>query len=132
VLGEHDGIHHFTIGQRRGLKVAMGVPYYVTRIDALSNTITLGPNSEIKSRVFEVSQVNWLKDTPADDFKATVKIRYNSMPAAGLVTPAGQSLRIELDHEVSSITAGQAAVVYVDDGPFRRVVCGGWIDRVIG
>jgi tRNA-specific 2-thiouridylase len=92
ILGEHNGVHRFTIGQRRGLGVAMGKPYYVVRIDAESNTVTLGPREEVMHRKLLAVGVNWLIDEPRSAFRATVKIRYNDSGGAGLVVPQGETV----------------------------------------
>ncbi|MHC5075341.1 MAG: tRNA 2-thiouridine(34) synthase MnmA, partial [Planctomycetota bacterium] len=78
VLGQHQGIHRFTIGQRRGLGVAMGQPHYVTKIDAANNTVTLGPKEQVMHHRLMANQINWLIDKPESSFRGIVKIRYNS------------------------------------------------------
>ena len=77
VLGAHQGIHRFTIGQRRGLRVAMGEPFYVIGLDARSNTVILGPKEEVMHRRLVADGVNWLVEPPQSAFRASVKIRYN-------------------------------------------------------
>lgn len=129
VLGEHNGTHRFTIGQRRGLRVAMGVPYYVADIDASSNTVTLGPKEEIMSSTLRASRVNWLVDKPNSAFTAKVKIRYNSKAVSGKVFPQADNVIIEFETKVSAITPGQLAVFYVKDNFGSRVIGAGWIER---
>ncbi len=129
VLGEHNGTHRFTIGQRRGLRVAMGVPYYVADIDASSNTVTLGPKEEIMSSTLRASSVNWLADRPSSAFIAKVKIRYNSKAVSGKVFPKADNVIIEFERKVSAITPGQLAVFYVKDNSNSMVIGGGWIER---
>ena len=128
ILGRHNGIHRFTIGQRRGLKVAMGVPYYVVKLDAHSNTVTLGPKHEVMSTRLWASGVNWLIDKPAESFEAKIKIRYNSPGAWGTVIPKADGFEVIFRDQVSAVTPGQLAVAYVDDDDGSKVVCGGWID----
>ncbi len=129
VLAEHNGTHRFTIGQRRGLRVAMGVPYYVADIDASSNTVTLGPKEEIMSSTLRASRVNWLADRPSSAFTAKVKIRYNSKAVSGKVFPQADNVIVEFESKVSAITPGQLAVFYVKDNFGSRVIGGGWIER---
>lgn len=140
ILGEHSGVHRFTIGQRRGLRVAMGKPYYVARIDAESNTVTLAPKEEVAHRKLWVTGVNWLADEPASSFRAKVKIRYNDSGASASVYPqsdpasapasAEMSTAIaEFDEPNLAITPGQLAVFYVRKGENYRIVGGGWIDK---
>jgi len=130
VLGEHNGVHRFTIGQRRGLRVAMGKPYYVVKIDAGSNTVTLGPREEFMHRKLRTSGVNWLTGEPELSFRAKVRIRYNDRGAPATVFPDADKAVIEFDEPKSAITPGQLAVFYVEDGGGCRVAGGGWIDEV--
>ena len=130
VLGEHNGVHRFTIGQRRGLRVAMGRPYYVTKIDAESNTVTLGLKEEVMQKKLRAAGTNWLTDEPVSPFRAKVKIRYNSKGALAIVTPQDNSVAVEFDEPVSAITPGQLAAFYVQEEKNNRLIGGGWIDKV--
>lgn len=132
ILGEHNGVHKFTIGQRRGLGVAMGVPYYVVALDAETNTVTLGPKEQLMHRRLSASAVNWLTDEPNEPFSATVKIRYNDNGKAATVYPKAGIVEIEFDEPVAAITPGQLAVFYIPQGRNSRVIGGGWIDRMWG
>src|SRR5690606_24629413 len=81
-LGEHDGHQHFTIGQRRGLGVAKGMPLYVIQRDAAANTIVVGSKEALLSTSFVADQTNWMADLPVGvAVKCQIKIRYNSQPA---------------------------------------------------
>jgi tRNA-specific 2-thiouridylase len=131
VLGEHNGVHRYTIGQRRGLRVAMGTPYYVTKIDAPSNTVTLGPKDEVMHRKLRAVGTNWLVEEPNSSFQAKVKIRYNGTGAAATVVRQENSATVEFDEPVSAITPGQLAVFYVEQAGPSRVIGGGWIDKVL-
>lgn len=131
ILGGHEGIHRFTIGQRRGLKVAMGVPYYVTKLDAAANTVTLGPKQEVMHRTLRTSKVNQLIDWPEETFAAMVKIRYNSPARPANVTPLTDgTAEISFDEPISAITPGQLAAVYIKQPAGLRLIGGGWIDSV--
>ena len=130
VLGEHNGVHRFTIGQRRGLRVAMGRPYYVTKIDAESNTVTLGPKEEVMRKKLRATGTNWLIDGPVSPFRAKVKIRYNSKGVLATVTPEDNSVSVKFDESVSAITPGQLAAFYIQDEKNNRLIGGGWIDKV--
>ena len=130
ILGEHNGVHRFTIGQRRGLRVAMGKPYYVVKIDAESNTVTLGPKEEVMHRQLRATGVNWLTSEPASAFRAKVKIRYNDRGASATVSPQDNGVFVEFDEPLAAITPGQLAVFYVQEGSGSRVVGGGWIEKV--
>ena len=129
ILGQHSGTHRFTIGQRRGLRVPMGVPFYVVDIDAQKNTVTLGPKNEVFGKTLIARDVNWLIDKPAKAFEAGVKIRYNSKVVPATVHPEGENARIEFDEPVAAITPGQLAVFYVRDNLGEKVAGGGWIDK---
>jgi len=132
ILGQHNGIHRFTIGQRRGLQVAMGKPYYVVNINAQSNTVTIGPKEELVHKRLYATNVNWLIDKPTSAFRARVKIRYNDKGASALVCPRGDSAAVEFDEPKPAITPGQLAVFYVQEGKNNRVVGAGWIDKTSG
>jgi len=129
-LGAHQGIHRYTIGQRRGLGVAMGKPYYVTRLDAGANTVVLGPKEEVLHSGLSTGPVNWLIDPPADPFDATVKIRYNDRGKPGRIFPDAAGVRVVFETPNLAITPGQLAVFYIDSEAGRRVAGAGWIERV--
>ena len=124
VLGRHDGYGRFTIGQRRGLRIAAGVPMYVTKIDPATATVTIGPRDEVMSRRLKASRANWHCEAP-ERFSATVQIRYNHSPRRAEVRLTGDdTFEAEFHEPVSAITPGQAAVIYDGD----RLLGGGWID----
>jgi tRNA-uridine 2-sulfurtransferase len=128
-LGTHAGHQQFTIGQRRGLGVALGHPVYVTAIDAVTNTVTLGKKEDLLRRGLIAREVNWIAPPPPTEhpIRCTAKIRYNSPPAAATVMLTGPDhLTVRFDEPVSAITPGQAVVCY--DG--ERLLGGGWIDEV--
>ena len=131
VLGQHNGVFRYTIGQRRGLGIALGEPAYVVRIDAASNTVVLGSGEELLRKFLEVTGVNWHGDPqPGRAFEATVQIRYNHRGAAAQVLPladdSGELSRasVEFYEPVPAVTPGQAAVFYQGD----MVIGGGWIE----
>ena len=131
VLGEHDGVHRYTIGQRRGLRVAMGRPYYVTKIDAESHTVTLGPKEEVMHKKLKAVGVNWLAEQPPSPFRAKVKIRYNDKGACATVIPQERVAIVDFDSPVSAITPGQLAVFYIPEAGRSRIIGGGWIDKAV-
>jgi tRNA-specific 2-thiouridylase len=125
VVGRHHGIEGFTIGQRKGLGVALGEPRYVVRLEADARRVVIGTHEQLARREFTASEANWLVDEPAEPFRATVKIRYQNRPAPALVTPlAERRLSVVLDDPATGVAPGQAVVCYADD----RVLGGGWID----
>ena len=123
-LGTHEGVHRFTIGQRRGVGVATGQPAYVTRLDAETNTVVVGDDSELMRSDAEVTDVHWISgDAPQSQLRVSTRIRYNHAGAASLVSPRGDAAaRVEFDEPQRAITPGQAAVFYHDD----EVIGGGW------
>lgn len=123
-IGSHDGVAAFTIGQRRGLGIAVGEPVYVTEIRAGENTITLGRRESLEKTGLIAERVNWLSAEPAAPLRVSAKIRYAHAAAAAMVTPlAGGCVRVLFDEPQRAITPGQAVVFY-DGG---RVLGGGWI-----
>jgi tRNA-specific 2-thiouridylase len=129
VLGEHNGIHRYTIGQRRGLRIAMGKPYYVIKLDAENNTVTLGLKEEVMHKKLIANNTNWLIEKPYEPFSATVKIRYNHNGAMAKVNPKENHVEIEFDEPISAITPGQLAVFYLKNDLGAQVAGGAWIER---
>lgn len=129
VVGRHDGIGHYTIGQRRGLRIALGVPHYVTAIDPEANVVTIGPREDLLRRGLLASRVRWIVDEPQEPIRADVQIRYRHAAAPATVEPlCDGSVRVCFDVPQPAITPGQAAVFYRED----EVLGGGWIDRSFG
>jgi tRNA-specific 2-thiouridylase len=128
VLGEHAGIHNFTVGQRKGLGMAVGAPLYVIAIDAAQNRVVVGDDRDLFRRRFHVREVNWIRPlVPGDAVEAHVKIRHNHPGAAARVeAQARNEASVEFVEPQRAITPGQAAVFYDDD----EVVGGGWISQV--
>lgn len=125
VVGEHPGIERFTIGQRRGLGVAMGEPYFVVRIEPETNRVVIGRESDLEVSELTADACNWLVDPPAGDFACAAKIRYNgtAKPAIARVL-AGGRLQVRFDEPRHGVAPGQAVVCYSGD----RVLGGGWIE----
>jgi tRNA-specific 2-thiouridylase len=129
VLGQHAGVHRFTIGQRRGLGVALGgSPRYVTDIDATTGTVRVGSAAEVMRSGLEAVAVNWLAPRPHRGAAVTLKIRSRGAPQAATIVEAGADhLRVAAPDALRAVTPGQAAVLY--DG--ERVLGGGWISRTL-
>ncbi|MEM9418695.1 MAG: tRNA 2-thiouridine(34) synthase MnmA [Planctomycetota bacterium] len=130
VLGQHHGQQHFTLGQRRGIGVAVGKPIYVVEKDPETNTVTVGNKEDLLAVGCSASQTNWLidpADVPTDWRDCEVKVRYNSPPTPGRVRVTGDdALEVAFTDPVSAVTPGQAVVCYDGD----TVMGGGWIDTV--
>lgn len=125
VLGHHDGIEFYTIGQRKGLGISSPKPLYVVELDAEQNRVVVGDDSELDRDEFSVDRCNWIPfDQPEGGLEVTAKIRYNHPGAAATITPQpGGRASVKLHSPQRAITPGQAAVFYQDD----LVVGGGWI-----
>jgi len=127
VLGRHDGVHHYTIGQRKGLRLSAAEPLYVTDISAADGRITVGSRADLERVSFEVDSVNWVSgEAPTGPIRTRVQIRHRHEPASAAVTPnADGSVQVVFDVPERAITPGQAAVFYDGD----EVVGGGWIAK---
>lgn len=128
VVGTHRGVEDFTIGQRKGLGVALGEPHFVVAIDAENRRVTIGPEETLYAEGLEASDVNWLIDRPSAAFRCEAKIRYNGPATSATAEPTEEGFRLVFDDPRKGIAPGQAAVLYDGD----RVLGGGWIDRAIG
>jgi tRNA-specific 2-thiouridylase len=130
VVGHHQGVHNFTIGQRKGLGFSAGKPMYVSRIDPAANRVVVGNDDALKTATCEISSVNWVScAVPSEPVRAFVKIRHKHEPAAATAElfrddETGEArLRVAFDSPQRAITRGQGAVLYDGD----RVLAGGWI-----
>lgn len=125
VLGHHDGIHHYTIGQRRGIGIAAEQPLYVVSLDAASNQVVVGQQDQLLSSEFTAAGVNWIPfDTPTAPVRAEVRVRYRHNPSPATITPIPNGrVQINFDEPQRAITPGQTTVFYRGD----EVVGGGWI-----
>ncbi|HXH21381.1 MAG TPA: tRNA 2-thiouridine(34) synthase MnmA [Dehalococcoidia bacterium] len=125
VVGQHQGIAGFTVGQRKGLG-AFGTPRYVTNIDPERNLITIGDEDDLFCRYLIAEDISWVEGgPPADEFAASVKVRYKSPAAPAVVRLRAGEVEVEFERGVRAITPGQAAVFYEGD----RVIGGGVISR---
>jgi len=125
VIGEHTGIHNFTVGQRKGLGVATGSPLYVLQIDGDDRRVVVGRDEELYSPTLRAHRLNWIAiaDLTAP-VRVQVKIRNRHQPASATIAPAGDDeVLVTFDQPQRAITPGQAAVFYQGES----VVGGGWI-----
>ena len=127
VLGQHDGIEFYTIGQRKGLGLSSPKPLYVIELDAANNRVMVGEESALDRDEFFVERCNWIPfDEPPATLEVSAKIRYNHPGTAATITPlANGGAKVRLHVPQRAITPGQACVFYQDD----LVVGGGWITR---
>ena len=127
IIGHHEGTHHFTVGQRKGLGIAAPEPLYVIATEPATQRVTVGRGTELMRSKLRASQVNWISiDCPLTAQPAQVKIRNKHQAAPANLVPTGDSSKIEVvfDEPQRAITPGQAAVFYDGD----LVLGGGWID----
>ena len=127
VLGHHDGIEFYTIGQRKGLGITTPKPVYVVELDAEQNRVVVGDETALDRDEFIVDRCNWIPfDEPPEQIEVMAKIRYNHPGTAATVLPIDRNkAKVKLHTPQRAITPGQAAVFYQDD----LVVGGGWICR---
>jgi tRNA-specific 2-thiouridylase len=127
VLSTHEGIHRYTIGQRRGIGIASERPLYVVSIDAAKNRVVVGNQEELLRDEFIAMGVNWIAfDEPTAPVRAEVRVRYRHTPAPATITPQENGrAQIVFDEPQRAITPGQATVFYRG----HEVVGGGWIVR---
>lgn len=128
VVGYHSGIEQFTVGQRKGLGVALGRRYYVVRIDPERHTVVVGPREALGAQGLIAAEANWLIDPPNRPFRCQVKIRYRSAAVEAEIFPIGERMfQAVFAQPCDAVTPGQAAVCYDGD----RVLGGGWISEAI-
>ncbi len=117
VQGQHQGLPLYTIGQRKGLGIAVGEPRYVVQLDGERNALIVGPEQALERRTLTARNVNWMAGAaPPEPIRVEVKIRYRAVPAAAVVTPLpGGRTQVEFDMPQRAVTPGQAAVFYRGD-----------------
>ena len=125
LIGEHAGIHRYTVGQRRGIGISGAQPLYVIGIDSTENRITVGNKDELLRNEFMAAGVNWIAFVnPAEPVRANVRVRYRHTAAPATITPLpDRRARVVFDEPQQAITPGQATVFYLGDD----VAGGGWI-----
>jgi tRNA-specific 2-thiouridylase len=126
VLGEHRGHQHFTIGQRKGIGLALGRAVYVVEKDAATNTVVVGERDDLLATGCTAGESNWLVSPPSrgEWWVCAAKIRYNAQPVAARVRAAGErAIEVVFDEPQAAVAPGQAVVCYRGD----VILCGGWI-----
>jgi tRNA-specific 2-thiouridylase len=126
ILGKHNGIYRYTIGQRRGMGIAAPVPLYVTSIDAEKNVVTAGPKEELLIRSFETKDCYHMKYEIKDEVKVMIKARSTQRPVEGTVSRAGERFKVIFSEPQIGISPGQSAVFYDED---CDIIGGGIIDK---
>ncbi len=127
VLGEHDGVHHFTVGQRKGLGIAKGEPLYVIATEPMTQRVLVGRNEDLLRGGLYAKDVNWISVAGVTQpTRAQVKIRNRHQPADATIYPASGASRVEVrfDEPQRAVTPGQGAIFFDGD----LVLGGGWIE----
>ncbi|MCP5088476.1 MAG: tRNA 2-thiouridine(34) synthase MnmA [Rhodobacteraceae bacterium] len=131
VLGQHQGVIHYTVGQRRGLGIGGGDPLYVVKLDADNRQVIVGPKQALATRLVPVREINWLGDEPFDsrsEWPLSVRVRSTRQPKQAIVRPlSATTAEVELLAPEEGVAPGQACVFYESDG--TRIWGGGWIWR---
>jgi tRNA-specific 2-thiouridylase len=126
ILGQHKGYPFYTIGQRKGLDIALGKPAYVTSIDPENNIVVLGEEEDLEKQEMNVAKINWIKyDSVDGEMEAVTKIRYKDPGTLSLVTASGTNASVVFYEKAKGIAPGQSAVFYEGND----VIGGGIIQR---
>jgi tRNA-specific 2-thiouridylase len=134
VLGQHEGVIRYTVGQRRGLGVATGEPLYVVRLDAPGRRVIVGPREALGVKRIRLHDVNWIGDTPFDALEGEpvlVKVRSTRPPVPAALSVADGKVSLVLDADEEGVAPGQAAVFYSPEDGGSRVLGGGWITGTV-
>jgi len=134
VLGRHEGILRYTIGQRRGIGVAAGEPLYVVHLDAARARVVVGPREALETHRIHLRDVNWLGDAPLADIgpegiEVFAKVRSTRPPRPAVLRREAGATVVDLADGESGVAPGQACVLYAEDGDDARVLGGGFIER---
>jgi tRNA-specific 2-thiouridylase len=134
VLGRHDGVLRYTVGQRKGLGLSAAEPLYVLRLDADEARVIVGPREALNVREVRLRDLNWLGEMPLDalppeGLEVAVRVRSTRAPREARLTRDDAGLKVELATDEEGVSPGQACVIYADAGPGARVLGGGTILR---
>jgi tRNA-specific 2-thiouridylase len=134
VLGRHDGIINYTVGQRRGLGIPGPAPFYVVRLETQTRQVVVGSREDLLARRIQLRGLNWLGSAPlsADGVDVAVRIRSSAPPQPARLFAEDDKAWVVLQDGEYGIAAGQACVFYSDTAPRARVLGGGWIKQALG
>ncbi len=126
-IGQHEGLHLFTVGQRRGINCPASEPYYVCRLDTTRNVLVVGQKADLLASGCTVDRINWIIPPGDSTLRLQTRVRYRSPAADATVTLSGPSVaQVRFDLPQSAVTPGQGAVFYRGD----EILGGGWIEKV--
>ena len=124
IIGEHNGLHLFTIGQRRGINCPAANPYYVVRLDPANNRLIVGSKNDLLTDNCKVDGINWINDPPTAEIKISTRVRYRHKETPSTISPINaETAIVHFDSPEAAVTPGQAAVFYEGD----EVLGGGFI-----
>ena len=122
-IGEHPGLHRFTVGQRRGINCPASEPYYVVRLEPRENRLVVGAKHDLLREDCVLEEMNWIQPPVKPCFEAQIRIRYRQRAVAARIFPRGDTARVEFHSPQAAVTPGQAGVIYQGD----EVWGSGWI-----
>ncbi|MCP4625190.1 MAG: tRNA 2-thiouridine(34) synthase MnmA, partial [bacterium] len=126
-IGNHNGLHLFTVGQRRGINCPASDPYYVVKIDTTHNCLIVGFKKDLFSSECRVKDINWIHKIPTTPTQVYSRVRYRNKPVLSTLVPIDKhTATVKFAAPQSAITPGQGAVFYRDD----EILGGGWIDKI--
>jgi len=126
-LGEHKGLHLFTIGQRRGINCPAAEPYYVVRLDTERNRLIVGHKQDLLTSECMVKDISWITEPPKSALSVKTRVRYRHRETPSMLIPVNEKEAVvEFDHPQEAVTPGQCAVFYQGD----EVMGGGWIQPI--
>lgn len=136
VLGQHEGIINYTVGQRRGIGVALGDPIYVVELDAVNKRVIVGPRDCLSTKIVELRDVNWLgseaiEEIGEEGIPVYARVRSTQPPQAATLFCRDDRFLVELHNSEDGVSPGQACVLYEDGQGRSRILGGGWIKKAI-
>ena len=124
VIGTHQGLHLFTVGQRRGINCPAAQPYYVVKLDTERNRLIVGSKEDLLTAECKITDINWIGETPASPMEVFTRVRYRSREVASTVVPQDEHTAIvRFKTPQAAVTPGQGAVFYNGE----EILGGGWI-----
>jgi len=126
VLGSHEGVHRFTVGQRRGIGRGFKLPLYVDSIDAKARRVVVGTREEVQRRAFRALSPSWVDGPPVSGTRCQVQIRHRGRPLAAVLDPSGAEVEVKLLEPAVGVAPGQSAVFYAGDEVLGgAIICAG-------
>ena len=115
VVGAHDGVHRFTVGQRRGLGAGFKLPLYVASLDAAHQRVVVGTRDQVQRTAFSALDASWVASAPASGTRCEVQLRHRGKPLPAVLDPSGPNVEVKLLEPAIGVAPGQSAVFYRGD-----------------